>query len=87
MFHDTSLAVVLFSDRSHTTVNFLCSQRDFLKGIYSKASDSKRLLIQLTDLIRTATQIATFKAGNQRNTTHQHLFLPKDYLGSLTVSL
>jgi hypothetical protein len=25
------------------------------------------------------TQLATFKAGDKRKTTHQHLFLPKDY--------
>ena len=25
--------------------------------------------------------IATFKAGNQRKTTHSHLFLPKEYSG------
>ena len=53
----------------------------------SKASDPKRLLTQLPDLIRTATQIATFKAGDKRKTLHQHLFLPKDYSGSPTVSL
>jgi len=27
------------------------------------------------------------KAGDKRKTTHQHLFLPKDYSGSPTVSL
>jgi len=53
----------------------------------SKASDPKRLLTQLPDLLRTATQIATFKAGDKRKTLHQHLFLPKDYSGSPTVSL
>ena len=53
----------------------------------SKASDPKRLLTQLPDLVRTATQIATFKAGDKRKTLHQHLFLPKDYSGSPTVSL
>ena len=25
--------------------------------------------------------MATFKAGNQRKTTHSHLFLPKEYTG------
>jgi hypothetical protein len=53
----------------------------------SKASDPKRLLTQLPELIRTATQIATFKAGDKRKTTHQHLFLPKDYSGSPTTSI
>ena len=53
----------------------------------SKASDSKRLLTQLPDLVRTATQLATFKAGDKRKTTHQHLFLPKDYSGSPTTNL
>ena len=53
----------------------------------SKGSDSKRLLTQLPDLVRTATQLATFKAGDKRKTTHQHLFLPKDYSGSPTTSI
>ena len=53
----------------------------------SKASDPKRLLTQLPDLVRTATQLATFKAGDKRKTTHQHLFLPKDYSGSPTTSI
>ena len=53
----------------------------------SKASDPKRLLTQLPDLIRTATQIGTLKAGNKRKTTHQNLLLPKDYSGSPSVSL
>jgi len=50
----------------------------------SKASDPKRLLTQLPTLVCTATQIATFKAGSKRTTTHRHLFLPKDYSGSPT---
>ena len=32
-------------------------------------------------------QLATFKAGDKRKTTHQHLFLPKDYSGSPTTNL
>ena len=32
-------------------------------------------------------QLATFKAGDNRKTTHQHLFLPKDYSGSPTTSI
>ena len=43
--------------------------------------------LQQPTLVRTATQIATFKAGAKRKTTHQHLFLPKDYSGSPTCSL
>jgi len=53
----------------------------------SKTSDPKRLLTQLPDLVRTATQLATFKSGDKRKTTHQHLFLPKDYSGSPTNSI
>ena len=53
----------------------------------SKASDPKRLLTQLPTLVRTTTQIATFKAGDKRKTTHQHLYLPKGYSGSPTASL
>ena len=53
----------------------------------SKASEPKRLLTQLPDLLQATTQIATFKAGDNRKTPHQHLFLPKDYSGSPTVSL
>ena len=41
----------------------------------------------LPDLLQTTIQIATFKAGDKRKTLHQHLFLPKDYSGSPTVSL
>ena len=52
----------------------------------SKASDPKRLITQLPVSVRTTAQIATFKAGDKRKTTHQHLFLPKDYSGSPTVS-
>jgi hypothetical protein len=53
----------------------------------SKASDPKKLLAQLPDLVRTTTQIATFKAGAKRKTTHRHLFLPKNYTGSPTSSV
>jgi hypothetical protein len=47
----------------------------------SKASDPKALLKQLPTLLRTSIQIATFKAGKERKTTHTHLFLPKGYEG------
>ena len=53
----------------------------------SKASDPKRLLTQLPDLVRTTVQIATFKATVKRTTTHRHLYLPKDYSGSPTTSI
>jgi len=45
------------------------------------------IISQPPDLVRTTTQIATFKAGNERKTTHQHLYLPKGYSGSPTASL
>jgi len=63
------------------------SARKLFQSDRSKASDPKRLFTQLPDLVRTATQIATFKAGDKRKTTHQHLFLPKDYSGSPTTSI
>jgi hypothetical protein len=63
------------------------SARKLFQSDRSKASAPKRLLTQLPDLVRTATQIATFKAGDKRKTTHQHLFLPKDYSGSPTNSI
>jgi hypothetical protein len=60
------------------------SARKVFQSDRSKASDPKWLLTQLPDLVRTTTQIATFKAGDKRKTIHQHLFLPKDYSGSPT---
>ena len=63
------------------------SARKLFQSDRSKASDPKRLLTQLPVSVRTTVQIATFKAGDKRKTTHQHLFLPKDYSGSPTVSL
>ena len=63
------------------------SARKLFQSDRSKASDPKRLLTQLPELIRTTTQIATFKAGDKRKTIHQHLFLPKDYSGSPTTSI
>ena len=47
----------------------------------SKASNPKSLLFSLPALVRTSAMIAIFKAGNQRKTTHSHLFLPKEYSG------
>ena len=61
--------------------------RMLFKPDRSKASDPKRFLTQLPTLVRTTVQIATFKAGNERKTPHQHLYLPKDYSGSPTTSL
>ena len=63
------------------------SARNLFQSDCSKASNPKRLLTQLPDLVRITAQIATFKAGEKRKTLHQHLFLPKDYSGSPTVSL
>ena len=63
------------------------SARQIFQADCSKASNPKRLLTQLPDLVGTATQIATFKAGAERKTTHQHIFLPKDYSGSPTASI
>jgi len=63
------------------------SARKLFQSDRSKASEPKRLLTQLPDLLQTATQIATFKAGDKRKTLHQHLFLPKDYSGSPADSL
>ena len=41
------------------------SARKLFQSDRSKASDPKRLLTQLPELIRTDTQIDTFKAGDQ----------------------
>ena len=54
--------------------------------IRSRASDPKQLLAVLPVLLRTSAQLATFKAGKIRKTTHQHLFLPKNYSGNPTAS-
>ena len=63
--------------------------KEAIKSLFrrSKANEPKSLMLMLPDLVRTATQIATFKAGDKRKTTHQHLFLPKDYSGSPTTSI
>ena len=53
----------------------------------SKTSDPKLLHIRRPDLLQTTTHVATFKAGDKRKTTNQHLFLPKDYSGSPTISI
>ena len=63
------------------------SARKLFQADRSKASDPKRLLTQLPELVRTATQVATFKAGDKRKTTHQHLFLPKNYSGEPVASV
>lgn len=52
----------------------------------NKASNPKSLLSSLPALVRTTTRIATFKAGDKRKRTHEHLFLPKDYSGDPTVA-
>ena len=63
--------------------------KEAIKSLFrrSNADEPKSLMLMLPDLLQTTTQIATFKAGDKRKTTHQHLFLPKDYSGSPTVSL
>jgi hypothetical protein len=63
--------------------------KEAIKSLYrrSKADEPTRILGMLPSLVRTAAHIATFKAGNKRKTTHQHLFLPKDYSGSPTASI
>ena len=48
----------------------------------SKAHDPKQLIAMLPSLLRTTAQLATFKAGKVRKTTHRHLFLPKNYSGN-----
>ncbi len=53
----------------------------------SKAHEPKRLVYMCPGLIQTATQIASFKAGDKRKTNHQHLFLPKNYSGAPTASV
>ena len=53
----------------------------------SNAHESKSFILMLLDLVQTATQLATFKAGDKRKTIHKHLFLPKDYSGSPTTSV
>lgn len=58
------------------------------KSLYrrSRAGDPKQLIAMLPSLLRTTAQLATFKAGNVRKTTHRHLFLPKNYSGNPTAS-
>jgi len=63
---------------------------DLLRTIFERSErrsnaefdQDKRSITELCDA-----QIATFKSGDKRKTYHQHLFLPKDYSGSPTVSL
>jgi len=52
----------------------------------SKAHDPQKLISMLPVLLRTTAQVATFKAGKIRKTTHQHLFLPKNYSGNPTAT-
>ena len=44
------------------------SVRKLFQSDRSKASDPKRLLTQLSDLLQTTAQIAAFEAGNKRKT-------------------
>jgi hypothetical protein len=54
----------------------------------STASDPKRLLTQLPELVRTSTQLATFKAGDKQKTNHQDVSrfraAPGSHLGCYT---
>ena len=52
----------------------------------SSASDPRQLIAMLPSLLRTTAQLATFKATKVRKTTHQHLFLPKNFSGNPTAS-
>ncbi|MDA8648142.1 hypothetical protein N9L40_04395 [Rhodobacteraceae bacterium] len=63
--------------------------KEATKSLYrrSKANEPTRVLRALPTLARTTVQIATFKAGNKRTSTHRHLYLPKDYSGSPTASI
>jgi hypothetical protein len=63
--------------------------KEATKSLYrrSKANEPTRILGALPTLSRATVQIATFKAGNKRTSTHRHLYLPKDYSGSPTASL
>ena len=49
--------------------------KEAIKSLYrrSKSNEPKSVITQLPDLVRTASQIATFKAGDKRKTTHQCL--------------
>ena len=53
----------------------------------SNASDPKRMVFALPDLVKATTQIARFKAGSPRMTKQQHLFLPKDFEKRLSTAL
>jgi hypothetical protein len=63
--------------------------KEATKSLYrrSKANEPTRVLRALPTLARTTVQIATFDVKVKRKTTHQHLYLPKDYSGSPTASL
>lgn len=52
----------------------------------SSAIDPRQLRAMLPSLLRTTAQLATFKATRVRKTTHQHLFLPKNFSGNPTAS-
>jgi len=53
------------------------SARKLFQSDRSKASDPKRLLTQLPVSVRTTAQIASFKAGDKRKTTHHTYSYPK----------
>ena len=57
--------------------------KEAIKSLYrrSKANEPKTFMTMFPDLLRTTTQLATFKAGNKRKITHSDLFPPKNYSG------
>lgn len=63
--------------------------KEAIKSLYrrSKTNLPKSLILMLPNLLKSAAQLATFKAGDTRKTTHKHLFLPKDYSGEPVASL
>ena len=57
------------------------SARQALQPSRTSITDTNRLLTWLPALMRSAVQLATFRAGDQRLTEHKHVFLPKDFKG------
>ena len=55
--------------------------KESIKSLFSrsKANQPKSLILMLHDLLQNTTPLAVLKAGDKRTTSHQHLFLPKDY--------
>ena len=85
-FRINSIKSFLRNENSATTV---CLWRVIWYNLGRDVSHCPHHLRQpyIPHLVRTTTQLTTFKAGDEGKTLHQHLFLPKDYSGSPTVSL